>query len=413
MHINSSSLIFESDNIKTPIYKLFFDDDFIVRIYKFEELVNHTEKVGEKKNIKKIKTFSGKELDNIEKCDKFENPISVKISDFKSTLNKILKPLPLQPTPTKTSTINNMENKKKRTHKETELMAYFIRNNYNINLFHELFNSISSNLSQQDLEDNNYSVLVVRSRRLRKIYRDKVSDYEDSDQNRFYLFIIEGKACNINEFNEDVNVFTEGIKQNDENSMISLVVNKKIDMIMDKLCNIETLEMVYPFDQLECVEYVYKLRVMRILAEKFQHGLFLIDKNGSCKCIAINNNPKKKVVKFELKDIKAVVKYRYLMQYNALNIFFYSKNSSMILDFENQQETDIILEYFRSKAPRIDKNFNDIKYHTNMWVDGLMTNFDYLMYLNTMSSRSFLDLSQYPIIPWVISNYENEDSKVY
>ncbi len=406
MHINSSSLIFQSDNIKTPVYKLFFDDDFVVRTYKFEELVNQVEKSADKKLVKKTtKNFSGKELDNV---DKFENPISVKISDFKSTLNKILKPLPVQHTLSKQSS-TGLENKKKRSNKETELMSYFVRNNYNINLFHELFNNISSNLSQQDLEDNNYSIIVVRARRTRKIYRDRVSDYEDTDQFRLFLFIIEGKLCNINEFNEDVHVFTEGIKTNDENSMISLVVNKKIDSIMDKLCNIETLEMVYPFDQLDCVEYVYKLRVMRITAEKFQHGLFLIDKNGSCKYIAINNNHKKKVIKFELKDVKAVVKYRYLMQYNAVNIFLYTKDSSMIFDFENQQETDIILEYFRSKAPRIDKNFNDIKYHTNMWVDGLITNFDYIMYLNTMASRSFLDLSQYPIMPWVISNYEHEE----
>ncbi len=369
-----------------------------------------SDKGVDKKILKKnTKNISGKDLEMV---DKFENPISVKTDDFKNTLNRFLKQLPIQPTVTKSGTMNN-DNKKRRTVKDIELTTYFARYNYNLNLFYELFNNIANTLSQQDLEDNNYAVLIVRAKKLRKIFRDRIRDYEDSDLSKIYMFIIEGKVCDINEFNEDVHVFTEGIKTNDENSMISLAVNKKIDSIMDKLCNIETVEMVYPFDQLECVEYIYKLRVMRISAEKFQHGLFLIDKNGTCNYIAINNNYKKKVVKFELKDVKAVVKYRYLMQYNALNIFLYTKKSSMIFDFENQHETDIMLEYFRSKASRIDKNFNDVKYHTNMWVDGLITNFDYLMYLNTMASRSFLDLSQYPIMPWVITNYDDEECKYF
>ena len=40
------------------------------------------------------------------------------------------------------------------------------------------------------------------------------------------------------------------------------------------------------------------------------------------------------------------------------------------------------------------------------------------MYINEASNRSFSDLSQYPIFPWVISDYLNEeidlnDPKVY
>lgn len=34
-----------------------------------------------------------------------------------------------------------------------------------------------------------------------------------------------------------------------------------------------------------------------------------------------------------------------------------------------------------------------------------MSNFDYLMALNTFSNRSFCDLSAYPVFPWIISEY--------
>ncbi|KAF8562357.1 hypothetical protein P879_11999 [Paragonimus westermani] len=36
------------------------------------------------------------------------------------------------------------------------------------------------------------------------------------------------------------------------------------------------------------------------------------------------------------------------------------------------------------------------------WLNGQLTNFAYLMELNTLAGRSYNDLMQYPIFPWVI-----------
>jgi hypothetical protein len=33
------------------------------------------------------------------------------------------------------------------------------------------------------------------------------------------------------------------------------------------------------------------------------------------------------------------------------------------------------------------------------WQNGEMSNFDYLMYLNSLADRSFNDLAQYPVFP--------------
>lgn len=38
-----------------------------------------------------------------------------------------------------------------------------------------------------------------------------------------------------------------------------------------------------------------------------------------------------------------------------------------------------------------------------------MSNFDYLMILNTMANRSFNDLSAYPVFPWIISEYTEKE----
>lgn len=37
-----------------------------------------------------------------------------------------------------------------------------------------------------------------------------------------------------------------------------------------------------------------------------------------------------------------------------------------------------------------------------------MSNFDYLMLLNTLSGRSYCDLAQYPVFPWVVQDWYSE-----
>ena len=42
--------------------------------------------------------------------------------------------------------------------------------------------------------------------------------------------------------------------------------------------------------------------------------------------------------------------------------------------------------------------------------NGEMSNFQYLMQLNTLAGRSYNDLMQYPIFPWVLADYESDVS---
>jgi len=45
---------------------------------------------------------------------------------------------------------------------------------------------------------------------------------------------------------------------------------------------------------------------------------------------------------------------------------------------------------------------------TKKWLGGELSNFSYLMYLNTLAGRSHNDLTQYPVFPWVLREYEAE-----
>lgn len=44
---------------------------------------------------------------------------------------------------------------------------------------------------------------------------------------------------------------------------------------------------------------------------------------------------------------------------------------------------------------------------TLQWQSGLISNFDYLMYLNSLADRTFNDLTQYPVFPWVLADYKS------
>ena len=43
------------------------------------------------------------------------------------------------------------------------------------------------------------------------------------------------------------------------------------------------------------------------------------------------------------------------------------------------------------------------------WRRREISNFDYLMFLNTVACRSYNDLGQYPVMPWVLKNYTSDN----
>ncbi|XP_048576936.1 protein FAN isoform X2 [Nematostella vectensis] len=116
-----------------------------------------------------------------------------------------------------------------------------------------------------------------------------------------------------------------------------------------------------------------------------------------------NNADPCPVVKCKLSQISRVVKRRYLLRHVGIEIF--SKDSSqMYLVLNSQSDRD---QFYRELLKQPDVNLDDTEQEnmTLKWQNGAITNFDYLMYLNSSSDRSFNDLTQYPVFPWVIADY--------
>lgn len=52
---------------------------------------------------------------------------------------------------------------------------------------------------------------------------------------------------------------------------------------------------------------------------------------------------------------------------------------------------------------------NNFSPATKKWLKGEISNFHYLMLINTMAGRTFNDLTQYPVFPWVLADYTSEE----
>lgn len=71
-----------------------------------------------------------------------------------------------------------------------------------------------------------------------------------------------------------------------------------------------------------------------------------------------------------------------------------------------EKAVDILLKVTNDGVEMFDRR--ELEFALNKWRRGQMSNFDYLMYLNMAAGRSFNDLSQYPVFPWVLKDYHSD-----
>jgi factor associated with neutral sphingomyelinase activation len=69
----------------------------------------------------------------------------------------------------------------------------------------------------------------------------------------------------------------------------------------------------------------------------------------------------------------------------------------------------MIYELIYSNTPSNCETNISIEKYTKAWVEGSMSNYDYLIALNEAANRTRNDLSQYPVFPWILSNYTTEN----
>ncbi|KAK2725772.1 hypothetical protein QYM36_000305, partial [Artemia franciscana] len=129
-------------------------------------------------------------------------------------------------------------------------------------------------------------------------------------------------------------------------------------------------------------------------------------------------------------DIKEVHIRKYLLQPNAIEVFS-TDGRNYLLAFPRTMRNKVY-QRFLATATGISDNaqqsvagqkrsasveqssgilssFMGETSVTQRWVRGEISNFQYLMYLNTLAGRSYNDLMQYPVFPWILADYDSPE----
>ncbi|KAM3864793.1 lipopolysaccharide-responsive and beige-like anchor protein [Diretmus argenteus] len=121
-------------------------------------------------------------------------------------------------------------------------------------------------------------------------------------------------------------------------------------------------------------------------------------------------------------EIRAVFSRRYLLQNTALEIFMANRTAVMfnLPDASTVKKvvhclprvgvgTNFGLPQTRRITLATPKQLFKASNMTQRWQRRELSNFEYLIFLNTISGRTYNDLNQYPVFPWVITNYDSEE----
>ncbi|CAH1391564.1 unnamed protein product [Nezara viridula] len=108
------------------------------------------------------------------------------------------------------------------------------------------------------------------------------------------------------------------------------------------------------------------------------------------------------ILKINLKDIKNIIKRRFLLQHVGLEL--QCGENHLYLSLKNRSKRDELYEALLVQ-PTLNLDDSQQEIMALHWVNGSISNYDYLLYLNSQADRTFNDLTQYPIFPWVVSDY--------
>uniref|UniRef100_A0A3B4ZN51 Neurobeachin-like protein 2 n=1 Tax=Stegastes partitus TaxID=144197 RepID=A0A3B4ZN51_9TELE len=112
-----------------------------------------------------------------------------------------------------------------------------------------------------------------------------------------------------------------------------------------------------------------------------------------------------------LSQLREVHLRRYNLRRSALELFFIDQ-AHYFINFKKKVRNKVYsrilglrppnLFYFGSRSPQELLKASGL---TQKWVYREISNFEYLMQLNTIAGRTYNDLSQYPVFPWVLCDY--------
>lgn len=166
---------------------------------------------------------------------------------------------------------------------------------------------------------------------------------------------------------------------------------------------------------------IYTTEVSEIKTEQVLAGSLLLTNK------ALYFHPKKRVggysvqesefkdKKWKLDKLVEIYGRRYLLQNCAIELFFADK-PEVYMSFQSHSEATKFFRLLRKQNLPLLMTTNSLNprviYEKSPWTDlwrrRLISNLEYLMRLNVIAGRSYNDITQYPVFPWIIQDYASE-----
>eukprot|EP01132_Coremiostelium_polycephalum_P008629 gene8629-10620_t len=124
--------------------------------------------------------------------------------------------------------------------------------------------------------------------------------------------------------------------------------------------------------------------------------------------LPMNNIEERRLNHFNLESIVKILKRRHSLREIGLELFF-DDDTSLFFKFKNTASRNEVFDLMvRDLCPKV-VHVNEEKNYLLRWQNGIISNYDYLCYLNCLAGRTYNDLTQYPVFPWVISDYTSKE----
>ncbi|XP_052863584.1 lysosomal-trafficking regulator [Anopheles cruzii] len=108
---------------------------------------------------------------------------------------------------------------------------------------------------------------------------------------------------------------------------------------------------------------------------------------------------------YDLHDIVKIWTKRYQQQESAVEVLLKSGHSLFIVFDRDPSERDTFEGFFHDLVVRCGRQ--ELDSCSQQWREGSLSTWEYLMLLNQVSGRTYHDLMQYPVYPWVLASYDS------
>jgi len=131
--------------------------------------------------------------------------------------------------------------------------------------------------------------------------------------------------------------------------------------------------------------------------------------SGTLDLHPVFNLPHGSPLSVQLPHIKWVLPYQYMFQPKGIRLVTHACEEYLLV-FKDQAHAEKVRMLIREVEKGLEARealVMDVKRYQQCWLTGMISNAEYLLYLNFVGNRSFNDLTQYPVFPWVVADYKN------